>query len=490
MTMNGKSKQDNVTNGLKWSVLERIITQVVASLVSIILARILDPEHYGIVAIVSIFTTLCNTVIINGLSTALIVKKDSDELDFNSACIANFLISVVLYGLLYCTAPWLAGIYEANELIVLIRIMGLMLPFSACSSVQHSYMQKNFQFKTYFWGTFISTVVSGILGVGLALMGMGVWALVALHMSKVIVDTVILLTICEWKPRFQFSMARIMKMFPFGIKVLMTAIVLNIESDIRGLIIGKRFSKTDLAFYNNGMQYPKLIYMVLGSAISRVMLPTFSKAQDDIDRIRGLISRSFRLGAYIVTPVMVGLMAVASNFVMVVFTEKWIQSVPFIQIFCVAYMFTPFENCCKECILSRGKSGWILLDACLTKGLLFVGVMISAFVLNSVTLIAVSGIVATALSVVLYSIQVRIVVSYPIKAIIRDLVPAYALNALMGVSAYLTGYLPVANNVLLLALQILVGCGVYLGVSAIVKPDGFTYLLKELKKKKRMEAHG
>ena len=478
-----KKKQGNVTSGMKWSVLERIVSQLVASIVSIILARILDPEHYGVVAIVSIFTTLCTTFVTNGLSTALVVKKDSDELDFNSAFIINVVISVWLYIILFLTAPIIASLYEAPELRALIRVMGLMLPFSAISSVQYSYIQKHFQFKTYFWSTFISTILAGVLGIVLALTGAGVWALVAHHMGKIIVDAIILLLVCDWKPKFHFSFARIRQMFPFGIKMLITAVIMNIESDIRGLIIGKRFSKTDLAYYNNGMQYPKLIYMVLGNSISRVMLPAFSSVQDDLSKIKSLISRSFQLGAYIVTPVMVGFLAVASNFVLTIFTDKWIQSVPFIQIFCITYMFTPFENCCKECILSRGKSGWILMDACLTKGTLFVGVIISAFVLNSVTMIAVSGIAATGLSLILYSIQMKKAVSYPVTGIIKDLVPSYFISAVMGVCAYCIGLLPISIPALLLGFQIIGGAAVYLGLSFVIKPYGFSYLWNEVIKK-------
>ena len=351
------------------------------------------------------------------------------------------------------------------------------------NNYEYYHIYNVFQFKTYFWGTFSSTVVSGLLGLCLALLGTGVWALVALHMSKVIVDAIILLFICEWKPKLQFSFLRVKRMFPFGIKVLITSVVMNIESDIRGLIIGKRFTKTDLAYYNNGMQYPKLIYMVLGNAISRVMLPAFSNVQDDFIKIRSLMSRSFRIGAYIVTPVMVGLMAVAPNFVTVVFTNKWIQSVPFIQIFCITYLFTPFENCCKECILSRGKSGWILLDACLTKGVLFVGVIISAFVLNSVTMIAVSGIVATSLSLVLYIIQIRKAVSYTFVGILKDLGPSYTIALIMGICTYAVGILPIENNLLLLIIQIVAGVSIYIGLSAMFRIYGFRFLVNEIKKK-------
>lgn len=483
MSNSENKKQGNITSGMKWSVLERIVSQVVASVVSIILARILDPEHYGVVAIVSIFTTLCTTFVTNGLSTALVSKKDSDELDFNSAFIANVVISVCLYIILFLIAPVIATLYEASELKVLIRVMGLMLPFSAISSVQYSYTQKHFQFRTYFWSTFTSTILAGVLGIVLALTGAGEWALVAYHMGKIIVDAIVLLLVCEWKPKLRFSSARIRQMFPFGIKILITAVIMNVESDIRGLIIGKRFSKTDLAYYNNGMQYPKLIYMVLGNSISRVMLPAFSSVQDDLSKIKSLISRSFRLGAYIVTPVMVGFCAVASNFVLTVFTDKWIQSVPFIQIFCITYMFTPFENCCKECILSRGKSGWILIDACLTKGTLFAGVVISAFVLNSVTMIAVSGIVASVLSLILYSIQMKKIASYSIIEIIKDLVPSYFISTVMGVCVYCIGLLPISISALLLGLQIIGGIAVYFGLSVVIKPYGFSYLWNEVIKR-------
>ncbi len=483
MDNQNKKLQKELASGLKWSVLEKLLSQVVASIVSILLARILDPEHYGVVAIVTIFTTLCNTIVTSGLSTALVTKKDSDELDFDSAGVANFVMSAILYVVLFFTAPFIAVMYEAPELTALIRVMGLMLPFSAVSSVQHSYMQKTFRFKTYFWGTFVSTIASGAAGLILALNGAGVWALAVLHTSKIVVDAVVLLFICAWKPKLRFSFERVRQMLPFGIKVLITSVIMNIESDIRGLIIGKKFSKTDLAYYNNGMTYPKLVYMVFGNAITKVMLPAFSKIQDDLQEIRRLISRSFQLGAYFITPVMMGLIAVAPTFVLAVFTEKWIQSVPYIQIFSLAFMFMPFENCSKECILSQGKSGWILFDMCFTKGTLFIGSIFSAFVLESVIMIAVFGIISTAISLILYSVQIKKAVGYSIRSILRDLSPSYIISAVMGVCAYFLGFLPISNVFVLLIVQIFGGAAVYLLLSAIFKPYGYKYIVGEITKK-------
>ncbi len=472
--------------GLKWSVLERILAQVVTTVVSIVLARLLDPEHYGVVAIVSIFVTLCDTIVTSGLATALVAKKDSDELDFNSAFVSNGVMSLLLYVLLFFVSPLIASAYEAPELTTLIRVMGLSLLFSSFSSVQHSYMQKHFQFRTYFWGTFISVLVAGTLGITLALSGFGVWALAIHHMSKVIIEAILLLFLCKWKPKFTFSMGRIRAMLPFGSKMLISSVVMNLESDIRGLIIGKKFSKTDLAYYNNGSNYPRMIYMVFGNSISRVMLPAFSKVQEDDERLKGLISNALRIGAYLVTPIMLGFFAVAPNFILALFTEKWMQSVPFIQIFCLTYAFTPFENCCKECMLAKGKSGLILLDMCLTKSLLFAGALVSAFVFESVTMIALCGIVATVLSLILYTVQMKLIIGYGVRRLSVDLLPSYAITVVMVAVVMTVGLIPIGNALVMLTVQILAGMGTYVALSAMFRVYGFKFLLSKIFKRAKV----
>ena len=409
-----KSIRDSATSGFIWSLLERCCAQGISLVVSIVLARILDPSNYGVVAIVTIFTTFCTTFVISGFGKALVQKKNADELDFNSIFYANIAISVLLYTILFFAAPYIAEFYKIHDLVFLIRAQSLVLPLSALCAIQNAYMQKHMQFKKYFIVTLISTVISGIIGIIAALNDAGAWALVIHTLSKQAIDAMLLYFISTWKPKLEFSVKRVKKLFPYGMRVLLTTLIGTLEGEIRALIIGKKYSKEALAFYNNGATYPKLIFLNIGSAITRVMLPVFSKEQNDPYAIKSILKRSVQVSLYVVMPLLAGLIAVAEPMVRVLYSEKWIMSVPFIQIISLSYLTQPYENSCAEALYATGRSGVVLMDMIITKLVSFSSIVAAVFLFDSVYAIAWTSVLWTIVSVILFACQVSHYFNYKV----------------------------------------------------------------------------
>ena len=344
-----------------WKFAERIGSQLVQTVVSIILARILMPEDYGIISLVTIFITICNVFISSGFGNALIQKKDADEVDFSSVFYASLAISVVLYIILFFGSPLIASFYENEQITLILRVMGLRLPIAAVYSVQQAYTSRKMQYRKFFIATLIGTIVSGAVGICMAYGGMGVWALVAQNMVNVGVNMIVLFFVVEWKPKLLFSFQKLKGLLSYGWKLLVSGLLETGYNELRSLIIGKKYSTTDLAFYDQGKKYPSLIADNINSSMNSVLLSAMSKRQDDREKVKSATRRSIRLSAYLLMPCMIGLACVAEQFVRVLLTDKWLPAVPFIQIMCIVYMFYPIHTANLTAIQAVGRSDLFLI---------------------------------------------------------------------------------------------------------------------------------
>ena len=262
---NKEEKKNSIFGGLFWTFGERIIAQLVSLVVTIILARLLDPEHYGIISIVTVFITFCNIFVSSGFGSAVVQKKNADDDDFNTAFMIGFIISLILYAVIFTFSPFIGNFYNMPLLSPVMRIMGLRLILASFNTIQHAYIQKNMQFKKFFFATLIGTVISAVVGIIFAVLGFGVWALVAQYLTNTIIDSIVLLLIGQWKPKFVLKKSRAKKLFSFGWKVLVTEVVYTLEGDIRSLIVGKVFGSADLAYYDQGKKYPSLLVTNINS---------------------------------------------------------------------------------------------------------------------------------------------------------------------------------------------------------------------------------
>ena len=471
-------RKGNVVSNFIWRFAERCGAQLVTFIVSIILARILAPEDYGTIALVTVFTTILQVFVDSGLGTALIQKKNPDDLDFSSVFYFNFVVCFVLYAGMFVAAPFIAKFYGDTTLTPIIRVISLTIVISGVKGIQQAYVSKNMLFKRFFFSTIGGTIFSAFLGIGLAKAGYGVWALVAQQLSNTTVDTIILWITVRWRPRKAFSWKRLKSLLSFGWKLLVSSLLDTCYNNLRNLIIGKMYSASDLAFYNQGDKFPKLIVTNINTSIDSVLLPTMSSAQDDRERVKNMTRRAIKTSTYVMAPLMMGLAFCATPIVKLVLTDKWLPCVPFLRIFCITYMFWPVHTANLNAINAMGRSDWFLRLEIIKK------IMGIAILLSTMWF----GVMAMAYSLLLSSVLSQIINSWPNRKLlgygyleqVRDFAPGILLAVGMGICVYFIGYIPLPT-IMTLVIQIFAGAALYIGVSAILKLEEFEYLLGMVK---------
>ena len=469
---------ENVVKGFIWRFAERCGAQLVSFIVSIVLARLLVPEDYGTIALVTVFTVILQVFVDSGLGTALIQKKDADDLDFSSVFYFNFVVCLVLYAGMFMAAPYIAKFYDDISLTPVIRVLSLTIVISGVKGIQQAYVSRNMLFKKFFFSTIGGTIFSAFLGIGMAYVGFGVWALVAQQLSNTMIDTLILWITVKWRPKKMFSWQRLKELLAFGWKLLVSALLDTGYNNLRNLIIGKMYSPTDLAFYNQGDKFPKIIITNINTSIDSVLLPTMSNSQDDRERIKQMTRRAIKTSTYVMAPLMMGLAFCAEPIVSLILTDKWLPCVPFLRIFCITYMFWPVHTANLNAINAMGRSDWFLKLEIIKK---VVGLTI---LLSTMWF----GVMAMAYSLLLGSVLSQIINSWPNKKMlnygyleqVRDFAPGILLAVIMGICVYFIGYISL-SVIFKLIIQIVSGALIYIAGSAILNLEEFQYLLGMIK---------
>ncbi len=464
----------SVFGGLAWSFAERISAQLVSTVVGIVLARILMPEDYGLISIVMVFITLCDVFVTTGFCSAVVQKKEVDETDFNTAFYLSLATSLVLYLILFFAAPVISKMYQIPLLSPVIRVLGIRLVITALNAIQQSYIRRKMRFRQLFIANIWGTLLSCAVGIAMAYAGFGVWALVAQYMTNSVIGTVVLHFVCGWRPRIQFSVKKAREIFSFGWKVLCTYLVSTLQNDIRSLVVGKVFGPTDLAYFDQGKKYPSLLVNNVNSSLNRVMLPAFSRKQDETDEFRAMLRKSVRTGMFIIVPIMMGLLAVAETFVSVVLTDKWMQIVPFLRIFCVIYMTRPLEEMCHQAVIALGRSDISFKIMILINVTALSTVLLAVFVFHSVLLMAVLSLLNAFVSIVCFLIATNKLVGYRFKDQLVDVLPTILISFIMCVVVYFVHFIPL-SQIAVLFIQILVGIGVYCLLSHVCKMEAYFY---------------
>lgn len=465
--METKSQGKNVTSGLLWTFGERISAQLVTTLVSILLARLLDPEHYGIISIVTVFISLCNVFVTSGFGSAVVQKKEADTKDYDTAFLLSFSMAILVYLILFFASPAISSFYQIPALTSVIRVMGLRIPLASINALQHAYIQRQMLFKKFFISTLVGTLISGVVGVAMAFAGFGVWALVGQYLTNTFVNTILLLFISAWRPSFHFSVSRARAIFSFGWKVLATDLVSTLENDIRSLVVGKVFGSADLAFYDQGKKYPALLVTNINASLNKVMLPTYSKSQDNKEELKRMLRKSVNMGIFLLSPILLGFMAVSDTFVHVILTDKWAMCIPYINIFCIAYITRPLETSCHQMVLAVGRSDIALRSMIIINVVALSSVLAAVFVFESVFLIAVGALLVTLTSLVCFMGATSKLIGYRFKEQLADVLPSVFVAILMFLLTKAVSLLPLGGFVLF-ALQILVGVSSYIVLSFLI----------------------
>ncbi len=470
-----------VFSGVFWTVLERFSASGVSFVVSIVLARVLMPEDYGLVAMVMIFIVLADVFINSGFNTALIQKKDADELDFSTVFWCSMGISFVIYVALFFSAPLVAAFYNEAALVLLLRVFALRIPLAVPNSIQHAYVSRNMIFKKFFFSTFLSTLVSGAIGIGMAFVGFGPYALIGQYFSKTVFDTLVLAFIVDWRPRFRFSVQRARSLMGYGSAVLLADLSGQFFDQLRGLIIGKFYTSADLAYYNRGQQFPQFASTNISAAIMTVLFPAIANEADDMARVRAMTRRALKTMAFVFLPMMVGMACVAEPLVDVLLTVKWEGSVFFLQVISISTAIGMWSNVSLQSLKAIGRGGTLLKLEFVKKpvyvALLVAGVMVS--------------VEAVALTMLLYSIYSAYInmrelsrhTGYGVKEQVTDALPEVCMSVAMGFVVFALNAMCVPSIVKLLV-QIAIGVAVCVVIACFSHMESWDYAVGILKKKR------
>lgn len=474
---------NNVVKNFLWRFFERCGAQFVTLIVSIVLARILTPSDFGTVSLIMVFTTILQVFVDSGLGTALIQKKDADDLDFSSVFYFNFAICLILYIGMFIASPFIAKFYKDISLTPIIRVISLTIVISGVKGIQQSYVSRNMLFKKFFFATLGGTLFSAILGIGMAYAGFGVWSIVAQQLSNTAIDTFILWITVDWRPKKMFSWQRLKSLLSYGWKLLVSSLLDTIYNNLRNLIIGKIYTSSDLAYYNQGDKFPKVIVMNINASIDSVLLPSMSGEQENKERVKSMTRRAIKTSTYIMAPLMMGLLFCAEPIVRLLLTDKWLPCVPYLRIFCFTYMFWPIHTANLNAIKAMGRSDLFLKLEIIKK---VVGLILLFITMRiSVMAMAYSLIFSGILSQIINSWPNWKLLNYNYLEQLRDILPSICISVFMGVCVYFIGFLSLPT-LLQLIIQVIVGAIIYIVASIVLKLEEFNYLfgmIKSFKKK-------
>lgn len=483
--MENKVTRKSVLSGLFWKFLERMGAQFVTFVVSIVLARILLPEDYATIVIVMVFITISDVFVKSGFGQALIQKKDVDDVDFSTVFYFSVTLGLLLYILLFFTAPYIADFYREPILCNVLRVMAIRIPIAGLNSVQQAYVSRHMMFKKFFFSTLGGVIGSAVIGIIMAYQGVGVWALVAQYMSASIIDTCVLWCIVKWRPVLAFSVKKMKELFGFGWKILVSSLLETGYTQLNNMIIGKVYTASDLAFYNKGQQIPNLVVTNINSSINSVLFPALSKEQDDIVKIRQMTRRAIKTSSYVVFPMLAGVFAVADVLICILLTDKWSDCVIYLRLACLTYALWPIHTANLSAIQAVGRSDLFLKLEIIKKivGIVFLIIAIP----RGVVAIAVSMIVSSVFSSFINAWPNRKLLQYKYREQLWDIFDALVLSVVMVIAVMFIGGL-IENMYLCLAVQVCVGIIVYVGMSKLFKVESFEYiygmLVEYLKKKK------
>ena len=462
--------KSQIMSGAIWKFFERFSAQAVSFVISLILARLLEPDAYAVVAMVNVFLSLAEVFITSGLNTALIQNKEAGTNEFSTVFYCNCILSVVLYAVLFFTAPFLSNFYRMPQLTVVLRVVGLRLILSAVQAIQVAYVSKKMQFKKFFISTLSGTVVSGAVGIGMAVAGFGVWALVAQIMVSTVVNTLVLYITVEWRPTWYFNLKNAVSMLKFGVNVMCSNLIGTLFNQLHSLIIGRAYTANDLAYYDKGKNLPRLVNDNVASSLQTVLFPAMSNVGEP-EAVKAIAKKSSRMMSFIMFPLMVGLIAVAEPMIYVLLTEKWVPAIPYIRIIALEGIIGVIDSANGLQVLrALGYSGKTLQLEFIKKPLALLIIFLA--IPYGVTVLAWTVPLTALFAMIINTAAAGKVSGYRLWEQVKDCAPAFWMSGVMGICVYAVSLLGMSHFATLI-LQIVLGIMIYVGLSILTKNTEF-----------------
>lgn len=472
---NENSGKSGIIKSLFYKFIERCGYQGIAFIVQIVLARLLDPTDYGMLTLLTIFTQIAQVFVQSGFNTALIQRKDTTEKDYSSVFYVSITIAVLLYGILFFASPIIADFYDMPELTGVMRVLALILIPGAFNSIQNAKVAKEMQFKKLMYSTLGAVVISGTVGIAMAYMGFGVWALVAQQLTNSVAICVIMMFCVRWRPKLVFELDRVKVLFSFGWKLLCSNLIDTLYRDLRSLVIGKKYDSGTLGYYNRGKQFPELIIININSAVQSVMLPALAKHQNDKARMKAMMRRSIVTSSFVIFPIVMGLAVTAEPLVSVILTDKWLPCVPYLQIYCFSFAFYPIHSANLQALNAQGRSDIFLKLEIIKKLYGIVVLLVTVFCFHSPIAIAMGGVVTTIISCLVNAAPNKKLLNYSYSEQLKDILPSMGISVIMGALVYCVQFLGLAAWLTLL-IQLPLGIITYIALAELFRLECYKYL--------------
>jgi O-antigen/teichoic acid export membrane protein len=455
------SLKDKTVKGVGWSAIDNVAQMGVTFLVSIVLARLLSPDDYGLLGLITIVTAVCTTLVNGGFTTALIRKKDITEDDYNTAFIVNLALSLLLYAIVYASSPFIADFFKREELVSLTRVASLGLIAGALSLVPQTRLTKRIDFKAQTKITLIASVTSGVLGIAMALLDFGVWALVAQMLSNQVLRTVLLWVIDRWIPKFRFSKASFQELFGFGWKMMLSGLLDTVWKELYQVVVGKFYSPATLGQYTRGNQFAQLFSSNLTNVVQRVTYPVLSNIQDDKERMVSAYRRIIKTTMFITAVGMFFLGAISEPLLYCLIGPKWHEAATYLPLICISSSLYPLHAINLNMLQVQGRSdlflGLEIIKKIIALGPLFIGAFVGIMPMLYTNLL--TGII----SYFLNSYYTGKFLKYSSWMQLKDVAPSYGIATLVAVSIYFLKYLPISNWIIL-PIQIVLGFFILIAV--------------------------
>jgi len=441
-----ESLKEKTIHGMSWSMVDNLASSGISFLVGIVLARLLSPAEFGILGMIAVFIALSNSIVDSGFSNALIRKNDAKDIDYNTVFYFNLLLGIILYVVLYLSAPAISRFFREPILIPVTRVMGITMLINAFAIIQRTLLIKKIDFKTQTNISLIASIVSGVIGIGMAFAGMGVWSLVGQQISRQLLNSIFLWAFNSWRPAKEFSIQSFKELFEFGSKLLLSGLIDTVYRNIYYLIIGKFYSAVQLGQYTRADQFNTVFSSNLTSVVQRVSYPVLSSIQDDEDRLKKAYQRVIKTTMLVTFACMLGLAAVAKSLILILIGEKWLPAVAFLQIICFAGMLYPLQAINLNMLQVKGRSDLFLKLEIIKKITAILPIFLGIF--YGIKVMLWGSVFTSFVSYFLNSYYSGELINYSAWAQIKDVFPAFLVSffvatvmwlvTLLGYSIWLT----------------------------------------------------
>lgn len=467
------SLKDKTVAGLSWSAIDSIANQGITFLVGLVLARLLSPAEYGLIGMITIFISISNTIVDSGFSNAIIRKKDVIDEDYSTTFVFNILLSIIMYGILFLCSPLIADFFHQEQLTLLTRVLGLVIIINSLAIVQRTKLIKNIDFKRQAKISIASSTISGVVGIAFALMGFGVWALVAQQLTRQLINALGLWISAHWAPSIKFSVQSFKYQFNFGWKLLLSQLLSTIWNEASHIIIGRCYSSAALGQFTRAHQFSNILSTNLTGIVQRVSFPVMSTIQDDEQRLKANYKKLIKTTMFLSFLGMLSLAACAKPLIYVLIGEKWALAATYIPILCFNFMLYPVRAINTNMLQVKGRSDKLLVLEIIKKTIAIGPLLLGVFV--SINWMLWGNVITGVLGYILNSSFSGKHIKYTTWQQTLDILPSFVFGSLVAGCMYCITFMG-RSSIVTLIIQIVLGIALIFTLGEITKLEPYMEL--------------